>query len=106
MSQCNAKYVTIAHQDDIYEPAYAEKDHVSVGAGRGPLTLFRDMASCEMGGNYGRHHQHQKTMLLPMRSKDFPEVSLSGGVVCHWAILFVVPQSPMQWIICRCRYFK
>ena len=40
MSQCNAKYVTIAHQDDIYEPAYAEKDHVSVGAGRASVDRF------------------------------------------------------------------
>lgn len=40
MSQCDAKYITIAHQDDIYEPAYAGEDHRSVRSGRASLDRF------------------------------------------------------------------
>ena len=39
-SQCKTPYITIAHQDDIYEPAYAEKIIGRLDQAERPLIAF------------------------------------------------------------------
>ena len=73
MSQCDAKYITIAHQDDIYEPAYAEKIIGRLDQAERPLIAFSGYGELRNGQKIWASPliNIKKTMLLPMRIKEF-----------------------------------
>ena len=68
MGQADARYVTLAHQDDIYEKRYAERAVQALDRASDPLMYFSDYY--EIRGNdrvmSNRNLRIKRLMLLPL----------------------------------------
>ena len=65
--------VTVAHQDDLYEPAYAERMLADVSASRAPLLWFCDYWELRNGARVhdNRNLRIKRLMLLPLKGRLF-----------------------------------
>lgn len=68
-THADSKYVTIAHQDDIYEPDYAKKALELLERSRKPLIFFGDYYEIREGSRVydNKLLKIKSIMLLPMR---------------------------------------
>lgn len=73
LSQSRTKYVTIAHQDDTYEPQYAGRIIRALQKQKKPLIAFSDYGELRNGRKEDKGHlvQIKRLMLLPMRIEAF-----------------------------------
>lgn len=92
VAKCDAHYVTIAHQDDIYEPDYASKVVEALKKSNKPLIAFTGYGELRNGKKlYSTPLINiKKIMLLPMRIKAFAGnkfirrrcISLGNSICC------------------------
>ena len=83
-NQAETEYVTIAHQDDFYEPQYAETVVRMMEKRRKPLIFFSDYYEIRDGEKVYRNLNLmiKKILLLPMRVS-----SVSGSKIAKKAVL-------------------
>ncbi len=97
LGRATTKYVTIAHQDDIYEPEYTEKIMKAIKKCKKPIIAFSDY--CELrNGKKVRNTKMLKIkrlMLFPLRIKAFwsskfvrRRVLSLGDPICCPAVTF------------------
>lgn len=102
-SQANTKLVTIAHQDDIYEPEYIEQLLTMVNSSAHPLIAFTDYG--ELRDGHRVYHNYlldiKRVLLLPLRIKMLQgnqfirRRSLSLGCsICCPSVMFVRGNLP------------
>ena len=103
MGQADARYVTLAHQDDIYEKRYAERAVQALDRASDPLMYFSDYY--EIRGNdrvmSNRNLRIKRLMLLPLcceplqNSRFIRRRILSfGSPICCPAVTYVKEALP------------
>ncbi len=103
ISCAKTRYVTIAHQDDIYEPAYLERALKGLSGARHPLIFFSDYYEIRDGEKVSsnRNLQIKRVMLLPFRSRLLQNsvfvrrrvLSLGSPIDCP-SVTYVIPNLP------------
>ena len=102
-SCAESKYITIAHQDDIYEKDYLKTALDAIHKAKHPLIFFSDYFEVRDGKRVTSNKllQIKRIMLLPMRIKDFQSVRwvrrriLSmGSPICCPSVTFVTENLP------------
>lgn len=102
-SQCQTPYITIAHQDDIYMPHYAERAVEHLEKSKKPLIYFSDY--CELrNGRQVRSNKLlfvKRVLLSPLRVKVLQKsrfvrrMSLAfGNGICCPAVSFAAKNLP------------
>ena len=95
--------VTIAHQDDCYEPDYLEACLKRLSAARRPLIYFTDYAEIRNGRKVNRNKLLliKRILLLPMRIKALAgtrfgkRLSLAfGNPICCPSVTYVAKEMP------------
>ena len=96
LRSANTPLVTIAHQDDIYEPEYAEKMLAAINKAKDPIIAFSHYAELRNGEKVyeNRLLQIKKLLLIPMRLSQnsifLRRCSLSlGNPICCPAVTYV-----------------
>lgn len=95
-SCADTQLVTIAHQDDIYEPAYAEQMLQAMNGAKKPIIAFSHYAELRNGEKVYRNRllNIKKLLLLPIKlsksSIALRRLSLSlGNAICCPAVTYV-----------------
>lgn len=97
LSFVETKYATVAHQDDVYEPAYAEKIVGRLEKSKRPLIAFSDYSELRDGEKIHDTSmlKIKRIMLLPLRPKCFSSsrfmrrrVLSMGDPICCPAVSF------------------
>ena len=104
-SQAKTKLVTIAHQDDIYEPEYVEKILERINHSSHPLIAFTDYGELRDGRRvyHNRLLMIKRALLFPLRIKALKgskfvrrrSLSLGNGICCP-SVMFVRDHLPEQ----------
>ena len=90
--------VTIAHQDDLYEPEYTETMLREVNRAQRPILFFSDYEELRNGERTGenRNLKIKRVMLLPLRSRVFwnsrfvrRRILSLGSPICCPAVTYV-----------------
>lgn len=101
--QAQTEYVTLAHQDDVYCPEYAEKAINTLKKRRNPLLFFSDYFEVRDGErvNYNKNLVIKEMLLLPMRfpylsrKRFFKKIILSmGNPICCPSVTYVKSNLP------------
>ncbi len=103
ISVAKTRYVTIAHQDDVYEKTYLENALKQLGRARHPLIFFSDYY--EIRGDEkvvsNRNLQIKRIMLLPFRNRLLQNsihvrrliLSFGSPIDCP-SVTYVIPNLP------------
>lgn len=104
-SKANTEIVTIAHQDDIYEPLYAEKIIKAASGRKKPLILFTDYGELRDGTKVQKNTllQIKRIMIFPLRIKKLQKIrwvrrrilSLGSAISCP-TVSYVKPNLPTK----------
>lgn len=104
-SQAETPLVTIAHQDDIYEPEYVEQLLTLINSSEHPLIAFSDYGELRNGQKvyHNRLLRIKRILLSPLRikklrgSKFVRRRSLSfGSGICCPSVMFIRHNLPDQ----------
>jgi glycosyltransferase involved in cell wall biosynthesis len=101
LSRVETKYATIAHQDDVYEPEYAEKIVSAMEQSRQPLISFSDY--CELRNGEKVYDtamlKIKRFMLFPLRGRLFQNskfvrrrVLSLGDCICCPSVTFCLEE--------------
>lgn len=102
-SRANTKYVTIAHQDDIYEPDYVENLLCYIKKAGKPIIFFTDYGELRDGKKVydNKLLNIKRIMLLPLRQKLFwnskfvrRRVLSFGSPICCPSVTYVKENCP------------
>ena len=102
-SCAKTKYITIAHQDDIYEKDYLEIVLKHITRAKHPLLFFSDYYEIRDGKKVTSNKllKVKRIMLLPMRIKAFQSsrwvrrrILSLGSPICCPSVTFVTENSP------------
>lgn len=90
--ECETELITLAHQDDIYEPWYAESILNSVVDRKAPLIIFTDYGEIRNGKKVEKNRllQIKRIMLIPLKWKKLQSykwirrriLSLGSAISC------------------------
>ena len=71
IAQCKTEYITIAHQDDVYEPKYLDNILKNIDKASEPIVLFTDYGEIKKGKKYDSSTllKVKRKMLLPLKIK-------------------------------------
>lgn len=71
-NMCKTKLVTLAHQDDIYEPWYIEKILNAVSGRKRPLLIFTDYGELRREEKIDKNHllRIKRILLLPLKCRQ------------------------------------
>lgn len=103
LSKAKGKVVTIAHQDDIYEPNFAKNVLNSINMQKKPLIAFTDYGELRDGKRITRNRllQIKRIMLLPMRNRMLQNsifvrrrILSFGSPICCPSVTFVRENLP------------
>ena len=92
------KLVTIAHQDDLYEPTYTEEMLKEVNRSREPILFFTDYAELRNGERVhdNRNLKIKRAMLLPLKGRAFRNsrfvrrrILALGNAICCPSVTYV-----------------
>lgn len=96
IESANTALVTIAHQDDIYEPEYAAEILAAINRSKSPIIAFSHYAELRKGEKVYKNQllQIKKLLLIPMRLSRkqifMRRLSLSlGNPICCPAVTYV-----------------
>ena len=98
-----SKYITIAHQDDIYESDYTENVIKAMGASRKPLIFFSDYYEMREGRKVSQNKllKIKRLMLFPLRFRPFQHsvwvrrrILSFGSPICCPSVTFAVDNLP------------
>lgn len=99
----NGELVTIAHQDDIYEPNFVKKVLEGINRCKCPLIVFTDYGELRNSNRVTRNKllKVKRTMLLPLRSRVFQEIRFIrrrilsiGSPICCPSVTYVKENLP------------
>lgn len=103
ISCAKTRYVTIAHQDDIYERTYLEEVLKTLNGARHPLIFFSDYYEIRSGMKVAsnRNLLIKRIMLLPFRNRLLQNsihvrrriLSLGSPIDCP-SVTYVIPNLP------------
>ena len=102
-SQARTKYITIAHQDDVYEANYLEEALHCVHKQRKPLIFFGDYYEIRDGQRVEKNRllTIKRIMLLPLRPKILwksrwirRRILSLGSPICCPSVMFVSGNLP------------
>jgi len=97
------KIVTLAHQDDIYEPAFARKVLDEINEHKHPLIAFTDYGEIRNGTRVTNNRllNIKRIMLFPMRIRKLQEIRFIrrrilsfGSPICCPSVTFVKENLP------------
>lgn len=73
VSKCKSRYVTIAHQDDVYEEDYLKDVLAAIRRSRNPIITFTDYGEIRDGQKVlkSRMLMVKRLLLMPLRIKAF-----------------------------------
>ena len=103
--QCKTKYITIAHQDDVYSKEYVEHLTALMEKSKLPLIAFSDYAELRNGDIIKKNKllKIKRLMLIPMRVKAFQSIKfvrrriLSFGCpICCPSVMFAKDNLPKE----------
>lgn len=104
----DTEYVVIAHQDDVYEPDYAERALAALDEAAHPLIFFSDYYEIRNGRKESgmRNLKIKRLMLLPLRNPRFSSSHLVkrgvlslGNPICCPAVAYAkanLPETPFR----------
>lgn len=105
LSCAGTRYVTIAHQDDVYESTYLERALAGLGGARHPLLFFSDYYEIRDGKKVrsNRNLRIKRVMLFPFRSRLLQNsvftrrrvLSLGSPIDCP-SVTYVMPNLPKE----------
>ena len=104
VSCANTLLVTIAHQDDVYEPDYASHMLEKVNAADHPLIFFSNYGELRDGVRVDNNKllKVKRTMLSPLKGSLFSRskfvrrrVLSFGSAICCPSVTLVAPNLPM-----------
>ena len=100
---CKGTYITIAHQDDVYEPGYAEDVVKTFSQAKKPLIYFCDYFEVRDGKKVLKNRllQIKRVMLLPLRVRILQRsvwvrrrILSIGSPICCPSVAFAVENLP------------
>ncbi|OUP10061.1 glycosyl transferase family 2 [Collinsella sp. An2] len=103
MDHCSTPLITIAHQDDVYLPQYAENVLQMMGRAERPLIFFSDYGEIRDGQpcDDNRLLRIKRLLLSPLRIKRFATSKLvrrrvlsCGSAICCPSVTMCVPNLP------------
>lgn len=104
-SKCSTGLVTLAHQDDIYEPWYVQSILESLSDRKNPLIIFTDYGEIRNGVKVNRNRllQIKRVMLLPLKYKKMQNckwirrrtLSFGSAISCP-TVTYVKENLPKQ----------
>lgn len=98
-----SKIITLAHQDDVYEPEFAEKVLAGINKHKCPLIAFTDYGEIRNGERVTKNRllNIKRAMLFPLRSKKLQEIRFIrrrilsiGSPICCPSVTFVKDNLP------------
>lgn len=101
--KADGKVVTIAHQDDIYEPDFAKKTLENINRQKRPLIAFTDYGELRDGNRVTENRllKIKRVMLLPLRSKILQNsrfvrrrILSFGSPICCPSVTYVKENLP------------
>lgn len=101
--QADGKIVTLAHQDDIYEPCFAEKNLEKINRAKHPLISFSDYGEIRDGNRVvnNRLLNIKRIMLFPLRFTLLQRVRFIrrrilsfGSAICCPSVTYVKENLP------------
>lgn len=102
-AHADSAYVTIAHQDDVYEKEYLEKALAALDRSKKPLIFFSDYYEIRDGKKVTQNRllKVKRIMLLPLRIRAFQgskwirrRILSLGSPICCPAVTFAVNNLP------------
>lgn len=103
MSHCSTPLVTIAHQDDVYLPCYAERMLALMNEEKRPLIFFTDYGELRDGSpcDSNRLLGIKRTLLAPLKARSLRSSKLvrrrilsCGSAICCPSVTMCVPNLP------------
>lgn len=100
--RAEAALVTIAHQDDLYEPGYTEELLKAVNRARDPILFFTDYEELRDGERVheNRNLKIKRLMLLPLRCRGLwnsrftrRRILSLGSAICCPSVTYVKPRT-------------
>lgn len=104
-SIADTNLITIAHQDDVYLPAYSESIIRAFNESKNPLIAFSDYGELRNGKPVYKNKllKIKRILLLPLRIKAFHKsifvrrrVMSIGSAICCPAVSFYAPALPKK----------
>lgn len=101
--QANGKIVTLAHQDDVYEPCFARKNLEKINRAKHPLISFSDYGEIRNGARVvsNRLLNIKRIMLMPLRITLLQNVRFVrrrilsfGSAICCPSVTYVKENLP------------
>lgn len=102
-AHAKSKYVTIAHQDDVYEKDYLERALAALKKAKRPLIFFSDYYEVRNGRKVTSNQllKVKRIMLLPLKVKLFQKskwirrcILSLGSPICCPSVTFVTENLP------------
>lgn len=102
-AQCKTPYITIAHQDDIYFPDYAEHAMRYIEKSKHPLIYFSNYCEIRRGKRveYNKLLKIKRLLIFPLRFRIFQKSRFArrralslGNCICCPAVTFVKKNLP------------
>ena len=102
-AHADSKYITIAHQDDIYEKDYLEIALSAAEQSKRPLIFFSDYFEIRNGKRVSNNTllKVKRIMLIPLRIKSFQRskwvrrrILSLGSPICCPSVMFAVENLP------------
>lgn len=95
MSQADTKYVTIAHQDDVYEPTYAARVIAKAEKSKAPIVIFTEYFEIRNGERIVKNTLLKIKKLMNLGFRPFPasrwmrrRVLSVGNSICCPAVTY------------------
>ena len=78
-AQAETDYVTLAHQDDVYEPLFAEKTLAALESARDPVLAYTDYYELRYAEKGGEGQRVEDNRILGMKRKMLRAIDISNG---------------------------
>lgn len=78
-AQADTEYVTLAHQDDVYEPAFAEKTLEALGKAKNPVLAYTGYYELRYSEKGGEGVRVDKNRILGVKRKMLGAIDIARG---------------------------
>ncbi len=104
-SCADTKYITIAHQDDVYKKTYTEEILVAMRSAAHPLIAFSDYSELRNGeeDRSGKNLKIKRILLTPLKIKGLQGTGFAkrfalrfGNAICCPAVTYAAYNLPKQ----------
>ncbi|MCL2111208.1 MAG: glycosyltransferase [Clostridiales bacterium] len=78
-SQADSEYVTLAHQDDIYEPTFAERTLSALENAKNPVLAYTDYYELRYAQEGGKGERVESNRILRLKRKMLRTINIANG---------------------------